>query len=314
MTPVIATHDLIATIVVNPAAGQCNMRPQVQQAADELAQRGWHLTIEETRSPGDAVRLARQAAATGQDVVLVVGGDGTLNEAANGLVGSETALGLLSVGTGNSWARLLGLPIGDLTRAARLLAEGCVRTVDVGCAGDRYFLQWAGVGFDATVTQEVESRHQDMKKRLGPLAYIVTGILVAIRYPSTDLRLTVDGRTVYRRAAFAVVANARRYAGILPLAGQTCLDDGWLALFVFRGSGFCRTLRHFILLLLGRHTRDAAVWHARVQDEDIRATRPLNIELDGEPAGMTPVRITVVPKALRVLVPHNLPPGLFSDA
>ncbi len=299
-----------ATVIVNPTAGRRDVGAQIRQAAEELTRRGWTVNVEETLRRGDATVLARRAAASGQQAVLIVGGDGTLNEAANGLVGSETALGILPVGTGNAWARLLGLPIGKPVQAARLLADGSVRVADVGRAGNRYFLQWVGIGFDATVTREVESR-QWAKRRLGPLAYILAGVRVALRYQSEEANVTADGQTSAHRMILAVAANSRHYAAILRLAPRARLDDGTLDLFVFHGNGFCQTLRHFILLLFGRHETDAAVWHERVQRVSVEAARPLDVQIDGEPADTTPVEISVIPRALRVLVPVNAPLGLF---
>src|SRR5207247_1264597 len=135
-------------IVFNPIAGQANsFEHDIVAASDVWRDHGWTVDIQPTLEPGDGTRIAREAAAQGYDVVVAAGGDGTVNEVVNGLAGTETALAALPIGTVNVWVRELGLPLHPRAAAEALLGAQ-VRAIDLGRAGDRYFLLMAGVGFD----------------------------------------------------------------------------------------------------------------------------------------------------------------------
>ncbi len=157
-------------LVYNPSAGMRSELGEIQRAMHVLHQCGWHTEIAETVRQGDATRLAYHAAQQNYDAVLAVGGDGTVNEIANGLVDSNTALGVLPLGTVNVWAREMGLPLGDLAGAAQGLADATVCAIDVGevrmqQGPPRIFILYAGIGLDAAITQIVEPQ-REMKRRL----------------------------------------------------------------------------------------------------------------------------------------------------
>jgi diacylglycerol kinase (ATP) len=147
-------------ILFNPAAGLSNNLSQNLKSAAELWQNhGWRVELRATTAPGDATVQAQLAAAEGYDVVAGAGGDGTVNEVMNGLVGTRTALAVLPIGTVNIWARELGLPI-DVQRSAAAFLQAQLEQIDVGRAGKRYFLLMAGIGFDAAVTAVINPREK----------------------------------------------------------------------------------------------------------------------------------------------------------
>src|SRR5579862_1748915 len=152
-----------ATLIYNPIAGHGGSLAELEAARDVLAARGWLVRLEATAGPGAATALAGDAVERGDDVVIVAGGDGTINEAIQALAGTTVALGVLPVGTVNVWAREIGLPAHPVAAAA-LLADGDSRTIDLGRAGERLFLLMAGAGFDGAVTGLVESR---LKRAMG---------------------------------------------------------------------------------------------------------------------------------------------------
>ena len=306
-----------AQVIFNPSAGQRDRRRELQEAMTYLEDRGWQLSLRETHGSGEAATYARQAVTEGYDVVVATGGDGTASEVANGLAGSEVALGMFPIGTTNVWALQMGIPPfwplrqHSLLEAAKVLAEGHTRRVDLGRVNDRYFLLWAGVGLDAKITEEVEP---EAKKRLGALAFVIAGIVVAKEFAGTKVQVTIDGCEAKRRAILIVASNAQLYAGIMRLAAQARLDDGLLDVLIFKGHGFPATLRHIFSVLTNRHLRDPQVEYYQTRQVEISAAKPLSVHADDEPFTTTPVKISVVPKALRVVVPQVLPPGLFTDS
>src|SRR6266496_514351 len=177
-----ANDHIRALIIFNPTAGQAGSFEQDLLVAQDIwRQHGWHVDLQPTNGPGDGTRIAREAAAQGYHMVVAAGGDGTVNEVINGLAGSETALAVLPIGTVNVWVRELGLPL-QPRAAAEALLHAQIRTIDLGRAGDRYFLLMCGVGFDAAVTAEVRAHE---KRRFGALAYLLRAANLAGRFRGT---------------------------------------------------------------------------------------------------------------------------------
>lgn len=282
-----------------------------------LNQAGWSLRVFETSSPGDGTRLAQLAVEDGAQVAIAAGGDGTVSEVANGLVGTDVALGVLPVGTGNVWAKEMGYPgwisplRHPLKQAAQGLVDAAVRSIDVGRANGLHFLLWVGVGFDAAVAHEVEPLI-DVRRRLGNLLYAVSGLSMALSFAGTGSTIVVDDQVVRRRVVMVIITNVRLYGGgLFNLAPAARLDDGKLDVFLFRGEGAAATFRHFLSLLAQGHMRDPQLWHCRARHIEIRPDRPLAVHVDGDACGQTPLVIDVVPRALRVLVPPTAPGTLF---
>lgn len=317
-----------ATIIANPAAGHHAPPEEVQQIANYLREQGIEVaSIDTTLGPGDATTFARQAVRCGIDVVFMLGGDGTIAQTVDGLVGSETGLAVLPGGSGNVFARQMNLPVPGtihpkpLLESTRLLLSGQVHRVDVGrmiLGGGKgrvhHFLCWGGVGFDAQVNRTV-SADKDIKRRLGSsLAHFVTTFMTLRDWRGTAASLRIDNNRVTRRMVMLVASNIQLYGLSWRLAQHACIDDGWLDVYGFLGSGALRTFRHGIKLLVARHIDDPEVDIYRAQRVEIRTSRRLPVHVDGDFVGETPVVIEMVPKALNLLVPPCAPASLFSRA
>ncbi len=306
-----------AYLIWNPLAGQRDVRGPLEEAIELLEAAGWSIRLCETVQPGDGTRLAQRAVAEGADVVLACGGDGTVSELVNGVAGSDVALGVLPTGTGNVWAKELGIPgwlpalRNPLREAALGLIEARVRYVDIGRANGRHFLLWTGIGFDAQVAHEVEPLIE-IRHRLGNVLYVVSGLSLAMSFVGTRSTLILDGQAMRRRVVMVVIANVKLYGGgLFRLAPDACVDDGYLDVYVFRGQGTAATFKHFVYLLTQYRWPDPQMSYHRVRRIEIRTDRPMAVHLDGEAAGRTPLYVEVVPRALKVLVPPTAPETLF---
>ena len=308
-----------AHLIYNPSAGPRDVRRSIERVCSFLERHGWSIELHVTEEPGNELELARAAARAGCDVAIVAGGDGTVSRAVNGLAGTRTALGVLPTGTGNLWAKQLGIPTYTLTNPMRLqdaaadLLKGTVRCIDVGQVNDRYFLCWAGIGLDAQVTKEMEPRPRHTK-RLGALPYVIAAILVARDFKGVRTRVSLDGKTTRGRTLLILASNIRQYGGVLNVAREAKIDDGLLDVFIFKGLGLPYVVRHVLKIITMRHLQDPRVVHRQARHVEVHTEPVVPVQVDGDPVGSTPVTLKVVPSALRVLVPPSAPSGLFAPA
>lgn len=303
------------------------MAATLDLVADFWRERGWGVTVRPTEAPGHATTLAQEAAAAGHRLVLAAGGDGTLGEVANGLVGTETALAPLPVGTANSFAKELRLPLPGLLARHRLLqvcqalVAGNVQQMDVGYQrpqpngpdgdGGRYWLLWAGTGADGFVVSEVEPRPK-WSKMLGPVGYALQGLTVAPRLPRMQAHVTIDGRSFTDEFALILISNCRLYAGGEVLLNPAAyLDDGRFEVWLFHGAGLSDVAYHLAQALRGRHLADRRVTMLPGQCLTVETDPPLPCQTDGDKAGFTPFACEIKPRALSLLAPDTAPDDLF---
>jgi YegS/Rv2252/BmrU family lipid kinase len=299
-----------AVVLCNPRAGRKGNESGVTDAVDVLQGGGWHVEVESSSAPGNITRMAQQAAQAGIDAVVVAGGDGTLNEAVQGLAGSDTALGYLPYGTVNVWAREIGLPL-DPAGAARSILGGREEYIDLGNANGRSFLLMAGVGLDGEVVRRAQAVEHH-KQRFGVLPYVAVGLTTIPLYRGADLELRYDGVIRRVQSLMLVVGNSRLYAGKLQLTPNAVMNDGRLDVCIVKGKGPIALVRQSLPLLLSRTITRSDVEMLRVRDLSIHSDKPLPYQVDGELAGTTPVHFSVQPRALRVIVPRRLDSGLIA--
>lgn len=308
-----------AVIIHNPSTGVNQHALPLDAAIEQLRALGWTIERRETQRAGDATRLARAAANENFDAAFAVGGDGTLNETLNGLLGSQTALGTLPLGTANVWAREMGLPLHDMPRAAALQAHAPTRWVDVGIAqsgegaatlAPRAFLLCSGAGFDAAIVREVETQRA-AKRRWGKLFFLFVGFRQALRYRGRRVIVTVDGQTYKRRVIQTLVSNAQLYGALTRIPPDARVDDGLLDVTLLHGDNALHTAWHFARLGVGLYNQQPDIEHLRGRAIEIRGDK-LSAHVDAEPFGSTPLKIKVQPRAARVLAPETATRGLFT--
>jgi YegS/Rv2252/BmrU family lipid kinase len=294
-------------LIFNPTAGQAESNEtELNAAAAVWRDHGWQVEMMPTVGPGDGRRLAREAADAHYDLVVAAGGDGTINEVINGLAGTSTALATLPLGTMNVWARELRLPLQPRAAAAAMLSWQ-VRPIDLGRAGERYFLLMAGIGFDAAITAGVRA---DDKRRLGALAYVFRGIEQALSVRGSQTRLQIDGRSITARVLMVVVGNSQLYGGMVKITHRASIDDGLLDVCVIRGDNGISAVRHLIAILRRRYSHDPEIEYYRARSIQVTARPRLPVQVDGDAIGQTPMAFTVAPRALYALLPPDLPEDL----
>jgi len=305
------------TLIYNPTAGPWDMTRSLKRLATYLGKSGWQTELVTTEQSGDATTQARAAAEQGADVVLIAGGDGTTNEAVNGLSGTSTAMGIVPVGTGNILAHQLRMPI--LTLAAPFqvkdvgdaILNSRVQRVDLGKVNERRFLCWAGMGLDAEITAQMEPRARHMK-RMKTLPYIIAGLSVASEYRGVRSNIVIEDRTFRTRVLMAVASNIQLYAAFFQIAPQARMDDGLLDIFIFKGLGMAYALKYVVQTLGKRHLQNPDVMHALARQMTVEALPSVAVHLDGDPHGSTPFEVSICPGELRMLAPLNAPRSLFS--
>ena len=280
--------------IVNPVAGR---RAAFRVWRQLRAQVDWECAISER--PGHARELARSAANTGYERVVVIGGDGTLSEAANGVADSETALGIIAAGTGNDIARNLGIPR-DPRAAAELAATGSARRIDL-CAIETqqhsaYFLNIAGFGFDA----EVAWRVNRMPKLGGGTLPYLAGVLQTLwHYRAQRMRIRIDEHEIARTAFLVAVGNCPTYGGGMRIVPAATPDDGLLEVCVVKDLSRLEVLRIMPSLYSGGHVTHPAVEIFRCRSVSADADGRVLCQADGELVGALPARFAIRPGALR---------------
>lgn len=291
-------------LIHNPAAARSYPR-RLAAARSTLEREGCAVQVAETRGPGDAVELARLGVREGVDVVAVYGGDGTMMQAVEGMIGEGVPLGLIPGGTGNLLASNLGIPWNP-RRAAQTIARGCVRAIDLGRLESdgrvRYFAVASGAGYDADIMSGTTG---PAKRRWGMTAYVARVIRTLGAISPAPYRLVVDGETHEVEAVTVVVANCNQIVPPwLKLGRRVAPDDGLLDVVVLNAGGLLDAAS--VVWQLVRQAPDSdgvRRFRAREVVVDARPARP--VQLDGEPNGATPFTATILPGALHVLVPET---------
>lgn len=299
-----------AVIIYNPTAGRFSVRPFIKSAVKELESDGWKVDVAESKSGEHIIELAKQAASEKKDAVFAVGGDGTIGNVVNGLVGSETALGVLPAGTANVWSIELGLQPFSWTspwvlrKNVSILADASCYRVDVGLCNQICFMMWAGIGLDAMAIQALEPRIR-LDKFFAMPEYTASAIWHAAQWSGLKMRVWTDEQEVEGHFILAVATNIRHYMGGLSnLSPDAYIDDGLLDLWLFSGNNLGDALRHAYELWRGTHLNSDAAQRIPFRNLRVEADSSYWIQTDGEARGSAQVaEISVQTRALKLLVP-----------
>jgi diacylglycerol kinase (ATP) len=279
-----------------------------------LREGGHEVSARLTFEGGDAVHFASEAVAAGAELIVAAGGDGTLNEVVNGMMqcvasrsGTEPPrLGLVPLGTANDFAAYLGLPT-EIEAAVDTAVSGRARHCDVGRVNDRYFLNVSTAGFGAEATQETPS---EVKRALGSVAYLVTGVQKFARLQPSIARFTMDGEFVFEGGFLLfAVGNTTLTGGGNRLTPEARIDDGLLDVCVVRDMARAELVRLLPELRAGRHIGHPAVVYRQARSLTVEAAAELSINADGEPMSGRAFHYRLADRHIMVMAPDTAADG-----
>jgi YegS/Rv2252/BmrU family lipid kinase len=292
-----------AVLISNPKTGRyISKRKTIQELAADLQAHGVDVELKLTTGPGDATEIAAQAARNGTTDVIVAGGDGTINEAIQGMVGANARLGILPRGTANVLARELGLPM-NVDEALKVAARGKVRRIHFGIATDettntqRHFVLMAGIGLDASVVRRV---NPGLKRRIGKGAFWLSGLSHLATWHPENFVLEIDGQKY--PATFAAIGKATRYGGDLMVTPRASLDEPAFEVCLIETFSRIRYLQFLShAMRSGMPTDREGIRFLKTKK--VRATGGAPVQVDGELVGHLPMTFEISPHSLEVIVP-----------
>jgi len=292
-----------AVLIANPKTGRYeSRRTPIGALSEQLKSLGVEVEVKMTTAPGDATAIAFNAAHNGTADVIVAGGDGTINEAIQGMAGTHARLGVIPRGTANVLARELGLPL-DPVKATELIAGGQSRKIHFGVAIDeasntrRYFVLMAGIGLDASVVRRVQP---GLKKVLGKGAFWISGLSHLASWSPHPFSLEINGENY--NATFVAIGNAARYGGDLSITPRARLDQPEFEICIIETFSRFRYL-HLLSQAMRSglsQNRDGVRF---LTTKSLRAIGDAPVQVDGEVIGQLPMRFEIAPHSLEVIVP-----------
>lgn len=272
---------------------------KLSEAIDCLKQAGFVLMEESpdsAESLADIIRDYRNQV----DLVIIGGGDGTLNAAVEGLIDTQLPLGILPLGTANDLARTLGIP-NNLTAACQIVVDGCQDKIDLGWVNDKHFFNVASLGLSVQITRKL---NKEMKRRWGVLAYAVAAIKVLLRSRPFTAELRFNGgKRIRMKTVQVAVGNGRYYGGGMTVAENAAIDDQQLDVYSLNLKHWWQMLMILPAMRSGNHTSWDFVEHYRCREVEVVTRRPYDINTDGELTAQTPAQFRVIPQAITVFVP-----------
>lgn len=297
--------------VVNPVAGGGSAARRWPAVAARLRRDGCSFDEAMTRGPGDAESIARRATQEGRATVLAAGGDGTVNEVVNGILGAGCAelpeVAVIPLGTGTDLCRTFGIPL-EAAQAAALVRRGARRRIDVGrltCIGrggptSRFFVNIADAGIGGEVADFVNSGFKFVN---GELTFSLAAVITLLRYRNPVLSLDLDGTTREVTAQQVVIANCQYYGGGMRMAPQAVPDDGLFDVIINGDLGAFETIGLLGKVRSGKHMSHPKMERVLARRVEVSSRSRVGVDADGERPGDLPATFEVVPRAIQLLVP-----------
>lgn len=301
-------------LIVNPNSGPAENPQLITELADALQTQGIQAEICTTTPEEDGEGLAAAAAKAGAKLVIVAGGDGTIEAVSRGLVHTQTVLGIIPLGTRNNIAASLKIPT-NLTQAIQTLSEGEQDQFDMGKANNHYFMEVVGVGLEASLFPCGDEVKEGIKKNyLVALKSVFSGIRTFLQFRPHRLVLRFDGRRMRRLRTLQVnICNSPRYGVEFALAPEAKMNDGKLDVIYIDNPSKLDHLRHFFTAMQGEQLSHERLKTYQASKIEVRSYPPLEVHADGECLGTTPVTVEVIPRAIWICVPTPELLAKFAD-
>lgn len=317
------TDSTLPLIIVNPKSASGSTREKWSLTASELRSHFGPFSVAFTKSQGDGIAVAERAARAGRTFIIACGGDGTINEVANGIIlsGTNAELGILPSGTGGDFRRAIGLPLSNRD-AAIALRDGTTETMDVGKVTflanngktvSRFFLNISSVGLAASVITRVKSAKVfdwvPIDGLRGKANFAISALQEVIDLEPVTVRVKVDdGDETQLQTICLCVANSRFFGGGMMIAPEAKVNDGYLDLVNVGDMTTAKILMNSLSLYRGTHLSLNEVQSKRIRSIEVRAANAednILIETDGELPGTLPAKFEIVPNAIRIRVPRR---------
>ncbi len=287
-------------LIINPISGTDSKQGLKEMVETSLASIGWVVDTHFTSGRGDATRLARMAVESGYYAVLAAGGDGTINETATGLCGSDVPLGILPAGSGNGLARHLDIPI-DSELALKVIEENRVVACDYASVNDRPFFCTFGLGFDAAVSHRFARQ-----SRRGIISYVRSALSEYISYQSETYTISANGKIITEQAFVVAVCNASQYGNNAYIAPEASVTDGLLDVTVIHAGNPIDAAVVGFDLFAGYINRNTMIRTFRTPSLVIYRNGDGPAHIDGEPVIMDEIMdVKCRPAQLRMFVPSS---------
>lgn len=291
-----------ARIIYNPTSGRELFRKHLPEVLERMEKAGYETSCHATTAEGDAIQAARVAVERKFDLVVAVGGDGTLNEVVSGIAKFEKRpkIGLIPMGTTNDFARAVHIPR-DITKAVDIILKGDSIPVDVGLMNDdRYFINIAGGGRLTELTYEVPSK---LKTVLGQMAYYLKGIEMLPSIRSSRVRIEYDGQVFDASAMMFLIGLTNSVGGFEKLAPDASINDGKFTLLILKELNMAEFIRVASLALRGDHLSDPHVIYAKASKISVTTEERVLLNLDGEYGGLLPATFENLARHIEMYVP-----------
>lgn len=289
-------------IVVNPVSGTVSKEASARDVANCLQNTGLEVELLYTEGPGDATRLAREAVSRGVNMVIAVGGDGTVNETAKALCNINVPLGIIPMGSGNGLARHLGIPV-DTDGAIDVIMNGFVRDIDYCTMNDEAFFCTFGVGFDAAVTHTFSKQHGR-----GLVTYLKSALMEYLKFNPAEYTINADGNVLTERAFLVAACNTSQYGNNAYIAPEARIDDGMMDITIVHSGNHITQALAGVDLFTGLINNNLLIETMRVKSVSIKcnATGQIAAHIDGEPRNLTDdAHIICHHKGLKVVAPEH---------
>ncbi len=287
-------------LIANRTSGSGSAGAYIDRAREALSARGVDFEIRETQYPGHATELAKAAVDEGFDVIVAVGGDGTLRETAMSVIHTDRVLGLLPCGTGNDYARPLGIPT-ELEPALDILLNGQNKVVDAGMANDQVFFNIAGFGFDVDVLDYTEEFKP--KCRNGSTAYRLGCIKAVLGLKLRKTTLAFPDGTMEKNVLMAAAGVGTHFGGGMNVLPESDMSDGLLDVCIAHDVKRLGVLKLLPKFIKGKHLGLNCITYRKAAEVSVVCDPVSRIEVDGERMDGTPVTFRVLPGALTVRAP-----------